>query len=149
MKVYCTVPGLQAQDKDKVHTQFTPSSFDVRVEGIEGVAYRLVKTNLFKDIDPDACKVRVKTGRVVLSLAKVNALDWWSDLASSKPRKAGGSSAPSSPDGGIMDLLGDMYNSGDANMKRVIGEAWTKSQQARAAGGGSLPMPTGGEDWGL
>lgn len=147
VNVYCTVPGLAKSDKAKVEVDFSNNSFDLRVSGVGGDSFRLVKTNLDKDIDPEGSKVRVKDGKVVVNLRKLNEYDYWTDLTSSRPRTTAG---PAAPDGGIMNVLGDMYNSGDDKMKRVIGEAWSKSQQQRAMGGGSaLPMPGADMDFGL
>jgi len=132
------VPNLKKTDKDKVKCDFTTSSFDLIVTGVDGKNYRLNKTNLDKDIKPDGSKVRVKDGRVVLLLAKANTWDFWSDLVSKTKRTAGsgggGSGAPA--DGGVMDMMKQMYDSGDDNMKRVIGQAWEKSQKERLMGGG-------------
>jgi calcyclin binding protein len=91
----------------------------------------------------------VKDGRVVLLLAKVNSYDYWADLVSKTKRKpvgaTGGGGAGS--DGGVMDMMKQMYDSGDDNMKRVIGQAWEKSQKDRmmggAGGGGAAGMPSG------
>ena len=144
------VPKLKKADKDKVKCDFTTSSFDVIISGVEGKNYRLSKSNLDKDIKPEGSKVRVKDGRVVLLLAKANSWDFWTDLVSKTKRSAGagagGGNGAGGADGGIMDMMKQMYDSGDDNMKRVIGQAWEKSQKERlmgggAGGGGAAGMP--------
>ena len=46
--------------------------------------------------------------------------------------------AQDDPTAGIMDLMKDMYDSGDDQMKKTIGEAMMKSQQERMSGSTSL-----------
>lgn len=120
----------------QAEVDFTTTSFDLRVLGVGGKDYRLVKTNLEKDINVDKSKVKVKDGKVVIMLRKVNDYDFWSNLTAKTERRAKAAGGGSGTDG-IMDMLGEMYNSGDDNMKRVIGEAWEKSQRSRMAGGGA------------
>lgn len=58
--------------------------------------------------------------------------DHWADLTAKRRKEAG---AKEDPMGGVMDLMKDMYESGDDNMRRVIGEAmvspsaWKKQVQ--------------------
>ncbi len=129
------VPGLKKGDKDKVKCDFSTSSFDLIVTDVDGKNFRLSKSNLEKDIKPEDSKVRVKDGKVVLLLAKVNNWDYWTNLVSKTKRKP--AAAGAAGDGGIMDMMKEMYDSGDDNMKRVIGQAWEKSQKERLMGGGA------------
>lgn len=134
VSVHAPIPGLKKGDKGKVSCDFTTNSFDLTVRDVEGASYRLSKSNLEKDINPEGSKVRVKDGKVVLLLAKVNTWDFWTNLVSKTARKPSKASA-AAPDGGIMDMMKEMYESGDDTMKRTIGEAWEKSQRERMMGG--------------
>ena len=51
--------------------------------------------------------------------------DHWTDLTA-KHRKEPG--AKEDPMGGIMNLMKDMYDSGDDQMKKVIGEAMVSAE---------------------
>jgi len=44
----------------------------------------------------------------------------WTDLTAKRKREPG---AKEDPMGGIMDLMKDMYEKGDDNMKKLIGES--------------------------
>lgn len=57
--------------KDGVTCDFKKDGFDLKVHGISGLNYRLVKDNLEKDIIPDQSKFTVKRNKVVIKLAKV------------------------------------------------------------------------------
>ncbi len=114
---------------------------------------------LDKDINPSVSKVVVLRNRVKLMLKKAGQYDFWTNLARKAGKKAGSEKpggAAASPDGGIMDMMRDLYESGDDQMKKTIGEAFTKSRMEGARGGGmgggmggglgSMGAPGGGDD---
>lgn len=68
--VYVTLEGV-GEVKDGVTCDFTRDSFDLRVMGLKGKAYRLLKDNLEKDIVPEESKVIVKKDRVTIKMKKV------------------------------------------------------------------------------
>ena len=133
VKVYVSLEGVGAA-KDSVQCDFTSSSFDLRVEDLGGKSYRLVKRNLSHDIVAAESKCVVKRNTIIVKLKKVQGeygtYDSWTELEGK--RKERDSSDPSA---GIMDMMRDMYNSGDDNMKKVIGEAMMKAKQGGGGGG--------------
>jgi len=115
--------------KDRVEVAFTKNSFDMKVQGLNGRNYRLIKDNLEKDIVPAESKFIVKANKVVLKLKKIKgeySYEHWSSLTAKKKREEGNKKAD--PMGGIMDMMKNMYDDGDENMKKVIGEAMLKSK---------------------
>merc|ERR1712039_1037091 len=69
VKIYITIPEGELPDKDSsslVEVKFAPNSVDVTAK-LE-LHYRWKLSNLFADIDPERCSVRVepKKNRVVL-----------------------------------------------------------------------------------
>ena len=119
--------------KDTVEFSCTKSSFDLKVTGLAGKNYRLIKDNLDKDIIVAESKIVVKKDKLVIKLRKVKgdySYENWSSLTSKKKRDvAAEASKKSNPMGGIMDMMKDMYDDGDENMKKIIGEAMMKSQR--------------------
>ncbi|CAM9183871.1 unnamed protein product, partial [Phaeothamnion confervicola] len=142
LTVYVTLAGVGAA-KDRVSCRFTKTSFDLTVEDLEGRNYRLVKDNLDKDIVPDECKHIVKRDRVLLKLKKAKGeygYDHWTDLTAKRPRAAGdsnGGGKKADPSAGIMDMMRDMYESGDDNMRRIIGESMPPAYPSFGGGLGS------------
>merc|ERR1711907_330536 len=104
--------------KDDVSCDFSKDSFDLRIVGLHGKNYRLFKTNLDKEIDPDKSKIVVKKDKIKGQYG----YEHWVDLVSKKSveQKKKESDDPMS---GIMDLMKNMYDEGDDDMKRTIGEA--------------------------
>jgi len=125
--------GIENLPSENVQCQFTESSFDLKIVGLDGVNYRMLKNNLDKDIVPAESSVRVKKNHVIVSLAKVKGeygYDSWTDLCSKRARKpADAKKKDKNPQDGIMDMMKDLYEDGDDNMKKIIGEAMYKAQR--------------------
>jgi len=128
--VYVDLEGVGSV-KDNVKCDFTKDSFDLTVHGLNGKSYRLLKDNLDKDIVPESSKVVVKKDKLVIKLAKKKgeySFEHWSALTSKKSKEKK-EATKKDPMGGIMDMMKDMYDDGDENMKKVIGEAMMKAQR--------------------
>lgn len=116
--------------KDRVDVSFSQHGFDLRVLDLHGKNYRLLKDNLEKDIVPSESTFIVKKNKVVIKLKKVKgeySYDHWSSLTAKKKREESEASKKD-PMGGIMDMMKNMYDEGDENMKKIIGEAMMKSR---------------------
>ena len=98
---------------------------------LNGKNYRLWKDNLDKDIVPEKSTYNVKKNKVIVKLRKVKgeySFDHWTSLTAKKPRTAK-KDTKEDPMGGLMDMMKDMYEDGDDNMRKVIGEAMMKAQR--------------------
>merc|ERR1711972_439142 len=92
--------------------------------------------NLDKDIVPHESNVKVKKNHVIITLQKVKGeygYDSWTDLCA-KGRRKPAASKNSDPSAGIMDMMKDLYEDGDDNMRKIIGEAMTKAKTGQGAG---------------
>lgn len=73
----------------------------------------------------------IKADKIVVKLAKVKSdygsYDYWSQLTDNKRGKKE-SKKVDNPASGIMDLMKDMYEKGDDNMKKMIGETMMKQR---------------------
>lgn len=144
--LYIPLPGVGSIPKQNVVCDFGKDSLNLVVTDLNGKSYRLIKDCLEKDIVPDKSKCIIKANEIRIKLAKVKgeygSYDYWSKLTDPKKhdkKKAVG--APSdNPTAGIMDLMKDMYDSGDDNMKKMIGESMMKQRNGEL----SDPMSMGG-----
>ena len=130
--VYVGLPGV-GQAKDRVQCKFGSCSIDLIVTDLDGKNYRYVQSNLEKDIIPDSSKVIVKNNKIILKLAKVKgqySYESWQNLVAKKKRDPEvDKKKKDDPTSGIMDMMKNLYEEGDDNMKKVIGEAMLKSQR--------------------
>ncbi len=141
VSVYVSVEGAS---KERTSCDFTESSFDLRVLDVAGKNYRLRKDNLDKAIVPAESKVIVKKSRVVIKLRKVKgeySYDHWTDLCA---KRAKDPAKKDDPMGGIMDMMKDMYDSGDDQMKKTIGEAMLKANNKDKSADPALDDPMSG-----
>mmetsp|Transcript_3544 Transcript_3544/g.13968 ORF Transcript_3544/g.13968 Transcript_3544/m.13968 type:complete len:190 (+) Transcript_3544:420-989(+) len=127
VRIYVTLEGV-GQHKEGVNCEFTRDSFDLKIQNVGGTNYRLFKDKLAHEIVVEESKVVVKRDRLVVKLRKkpttYGGFDHWSELVAKRSKKT----MDKDPSTGIMDLMRDMYNDGDDNMKKVIGEAMMKAQ---------------------
>jgi len=126
--------------KERVSCDFGKNSVDLKIHDLNGKNYRLVLNNLDKDIDPDQSKAIVKKNNIKLKLRKVKGTygyDSWIDL---KAKRAKDTEKNADPSAGLMDMMKQMYDEGDDNMKKTLGEAMLKSRQGQAMGGGGPSM---------
>lgn len=128
--LYIPLPGVGSVDKSQIQCTFTSSSFDLIVNDLNGKSHRLFKNNLEKEINKKKCKHIVKADKVVIKLAKIKgeygSYDMWNQLTAKKKKDH---SKPENPQDSIMELMKDMYNSGDDNMKKMIGETMMKQRR--------------------
>ena len=128
LTVFVDLPNVGTV-KDHVEVRFGTHSFDLRVLGLNGKNYRLVKENLEKDIVPHESTFVVKNNRVVIKLQKKKgefSYDHWTALTSKKKREES-DSGKTDPMVGLMDMMKNMYEEGDDSMRKIIGEAMLKS----------------------
>jgi calcyclin binding protein len=126
--------GVEALPSESVTCHFTESSLDLKVLGLDGLNYRFLKTNLDKDIVPAESSVKVKKNHVIIALQKVKGqygYDSWTDLCAKGRRRPNNTekSKETNPQDSIMGMMRDLYEDGDDNMKKIIGEAMCKAQR--------------------
>ncbi|KAK9267357.1 hypothetical protein L1049_009782 [Liquidambar formosana] len=129
IKIYVSLEGVE---QEKLETEFKPMSFDVKFHDVQGKNYRCAVPKLNKEIVPEKCKVVVKPTRAIITLFKAskgNSLDLHYKDDKLKPNM----DKERDPMAGIMDLMKNMYEEGDEEMKRTIAKAWTDARSGKTA----------------
>ena len=127
--------------KDNVSFTSTSDSFDLTITDLNGKNYRLCKDNLENEIVPEESKFVVKQNKIVLKLTKKKgqySYETWPQLISKKTKEEK-IKRKQDPSASIMDMMKDLYNDGDDNMKKIIGESMLKSQRGEKVE--ELPSP--------
>ena len=122
------------------------AGFDLRATDVGGANYRLFVEALDKDIIPEESRVVVKKNRITLKLKKVKgeySYDHWTDLKKKGGKAAKEKAKSSDPSAGIMDMMKDLYDNGDDNMRKIIGESMMKSQRGEKMDPKDMDMPSG------
>jgi calcyclin binding protein len=130
--VYVPLTGIGSHDKSKISCNFTSTSFDLIVSDFtDGKSYRLLNDNLEKEIDVSKSKYTVKPNKIIIKLGKVKgeySYDYWTDLTAKKKKTENKGKNKEDPTAGIMDMMKEMYDNGDDNMKKMIGETMYKQR---------------------
>ncbi|KAL6567298.1 hypothetical protein OROGR_000966 [Orobanche gracilis] len=129
LKIHISLEGV---DQEKMEADFKPMSFDIKCHDVHGKNYRFAISKLNKEIVPEKCKLIVKPKRVVIALVKASKGNW-SDLHFKEDKLKPSLDKERDPMGGIMDLMKNMYEEGDEDMKRTIAKAWTDARSGKAA----------------
>ncbi|KAK1302964.1 hypothetical protein QJS10_CPB12g00720 [Acorus calamus] len=129
IKVFLSLEGV---DQEKMETVFKSMSVDLKFHDVQGKNYRFAIPKLNKEIMPEKCKVLVKPNRVVVTLYKASKGNWL-DLHYKEDKLKPGMDKDKDPMAGIMDLMKNMYEEGDEDMKRTIAKAWSDARSGKAS----------------
>ncbi|CAH1448653.1 unnamed protein product [Lactuca virosa] len=129
VKIYVFLEGV---DQEKVDTEFNRMSVDVKFHDVNGKNYRCAIPKLNKEIVPEKCKVLVKPTKVIITLIKASKGNWM-DLHFKDDKIKPSLDKERDPMAGIMDLMKNMYEEGDDEMKKTIAKAWTDARSGKAA----------------
>lgn len=135
VKIYVTsgIDGIGKHDKNNIDCEFNDQSVDLRILSFNGKNLRLKIAPLNGLIDPAACKLKIKSNSLTIELIK-SKNKRWDDIKEKK--KAAGDSANDTPLSGkkkgdvdnptasLMNMMKEMYETGDDTIKRTIAESW-------------------------
>ncbi|CAO2182853.1 unnamed protein product [Urochloa humidicola] len=127
IRIYVFLEGVE---QEKVETSFMPMSVDIKFHDVKGKNYRCAIPKLNKEIVPEKCKVVVKPTKVVVTLCKASKGNWL-DLYFKEDKFKPSMDKEKDPMSGIMDLMKNMYEEGDEDMKRTIAKAWSDARSGK------------------
>ncbi|CEL93999.1 unnamed protein product [Vitrella brassicaformis CCMP3155] len=136
VKLYIDLPGVHEIPSENVRMAFHEESIDLQVVGLKGKNHRLTVRRLSKPINVSKCTYKVKKNAVHITLKKRES-GWWEQIhwkenklsSMSKNKDMG-----ADPNASIMNLMKDLYQEGDDDMKRMIAKCWTETQEKKTAG---------------
>ena len=137
IKLYLTdgFEGIKTFNSSNIKSKFTKNTFDVFVIGWKNKNFRFSCFNLNKEIEPKESYVKQTNSGLIVYLKKLNNSDFWDSLEKKKglfgnkeDKEDGGLDKNKDPNASLMEMMRDMYQNGDPEMKRMIAEAWTKSR---------------------
>jgi calcyclin binding protein len=127
VKVYISLEGAS---QDKAAADFAEQSADLKIHDVGGKNYRLTFPKLSKRISPEQSSVVVKPKRITLVLTKAEP-GTWLDLQAKEDKLKKPKLDDKDPMSGIMDLMKNMYEDGDEEMKKSIAKAWSESRSGQ------------------
>ncbi|XP_010052056.2 calcyclin-binding protein [Eucalyptus grandis] len=129
VKIYLSLEGA---DQEKIESEFKAMSFDLKIHDVQGKNYRFTIPKLNSKIVPEKSKVMVKPTRIIVTLFKASKGNWL-DLQFKEDKLKPSIDKEKDPMAGIMDLMKNMYEEGDDEMKKTIAKAWTDARSGKTA----------------
>ncbi|KAL4709010.1 hypothetical protein ACJJTC_005871 [Scirpophaga incertulas] len=139
IKVFVTLKNVQSIPKEQVYCKLTDRSMELHVENLDNKDYLLSINKLLEPINVDECHWKQKTDMVVVFLAKSQPNVKWSHMTEIEKKSQDQRNNRFKPDDmekkdpqeSIMDLMKNMYDTGDDDMKRMITKAMYESQHKK------------------
>lgn len=134
VKFYITLPKVNTVPAENVQCNFQDKSLELKIKNLENKDYVFKITQLLYNIDPKSSTYKVKNDLILINAAKKEDIHWthvteWEKKASeSKKTSSFDSDDKSDPSASLMNIMKNMYETGDDEMKRTIAKAWTDSQ---------------------
>jgi len=137
VKLYVTLEGVHEILAENVTCNFTQRSVELVVKDLQSKNHILRLLKLMNPIQPKVSYYKIKTDKVVVFMKKEKSQSW-SHLTSQEKKVKDKPEVKddADPTSGLMDLMRQMYEDGDDEMKRTIAKAWTESREKGASGGG-------------
>ncbi|CAD8145634.1 unnamed protein product [Paramecium octaurelia] len=129
VKVFLNLEGIGQLPKENISSQFTSTTVDVKVKGFKGLNHRFSIKKTFDELKDKECSIKVTNNSIVISLIKKDQKNWdqlnfKEKLIDTDPSKLD----KQDPQASLMNMMKEMYQNGDDDMKRTIAQAWSKSQ---------------------
>ncbi|CAO2842184.1 unnamed protein product [Amaranthus hypochondriacus] len=129
VKIYLSLEGVQEENVEK---NINSMSIELKFHNVKGKNYKFAIPKLNKEIVPEQSKVLIKPTRVVITLVKASKGNWL-DLHYKEDKFKPNLDKEKDPMAGIMDLMKNMYEEGDEDMKRTIAKAWSDARSGKTA----------------
>lgn len=142
IKLFVTLDGVHGASEDDVVAIFNPSSIVLQIKGVNNKDFKLNINNLLEPIDVEKSYRKIKTNMVTVYAKKVKEGTKWSHLTSVEHKlktikdnqlkdSADDDIDTKDPSAGLMNIMKKMYQSGDAETKRMISKAWTEGAEKK------------------
>ena len=122
--------GIQSHPDDKISSIFTENSFKVTIHEFNNSNFELSINHLYGSIVPSDSFVKKKSNSIVIMLKKAVSSQW-SHLSKRNEKqeiKTPKLDKDKDPNESLMDMMKQMYEDGDDDMKRTIAKAWSESR---------------------
>lgn len=142
IKLYVSLPEVDAVPAEGISLEVEGKRVTLSVAGLGGKENmrHTLTVILSKRINEGECTHRVRKGKVYITLKKKDAGPTWPYLTESE-QAAADARAPKTGKGGqgdadgedsLMEMMRNMYQNGDDEMKQLIGKAWTDGKKKEA-----------------
>ncbi|CAD8166229.1 unnamed protein product [Paramecium octaurelia] len=132
IKIIISLDGIGQLPKENIMSSFSTQSVDVKILNYKGINQRFGIKKTFDDLKDRECSVKTTNNSLVVNLIKKENKHW--DQLAYKEKLINTDSSKvdkEDPQASLMNMMKEMYQNGDDEMKRTIAQAWSKSQQEK------------------
>ncbi|KAK6025765.1 CS domain protein [Ostertagia ostertagi] len=136
VKVYITLQGVQNANPSTIQHSFTNTGYDITVSNHGGKNYVMTMKGLRDEIVPESSQIKQKTDMLLVMMKKRNEGKKWEQLTKleydqKQKRKPKFDDKDEDPQASLMNMMKQMYDEGDDEMKRTIRKAWHEGQNKK------------------
>lgn len=132
--VFLTVKTDEDINEENVISNFEQRAFEIKVHNLEKKNYRFCVKKLHDAIVPEKCSIKIKKKSIHVFLVKKSLGSWenlyFKETVMSK-MKAPPMDGQTEPSQMIMDMMKQLYDEGDSEMKRTIAKAWHDASEKK------------------
>ncbi|CDU20895.1 hypothetical protein YYC_01696 [Plasmodium yoelii 17X] len=132
--VFLTIKNIQNINKENIISEFNERDFEIKIHNLDLKNYRFCIKKLYDKIIPNKCSIKIKKDLIQVYLIKQDNKHWdnlhfkESPMSKIKPPKINDQSEPSAM---LMDMMKQLYQEGDSDMKRTIAKAWCEANEKK------------------
>ncbi|KAM3142067.1 hypothetical protein pb186bvf_005721 [Paramecium bursaria] len=135
VKIIFSLEGIGSIPKENIISQFNDESVDLKIKDYKNQNLRFGVKRLNQKIKVPECSFKVSNNTLYLYLTKQDGSKHWDQLAYKEQLVNPEKIEKEDPQASLMNMMKEMYQNGDEDMKRTIAQAWTKSQEEKLKGG--------------
>lgn len=135
VKLYLTIPDVHTVPQEQIVVNFSESEVEVNARDISAKNYSLTIKGLLKSINPSSSSFKQKTNLLLVMMRKKEEENWkylTKAEMQSKEKSTPKFDQKADPQESLMNLMKQMYDEGDDDMKRTIRKAWHESQTKKS-----------------
>ncbi|EFO16839.1 hypothetical protein LOAG_11664 [Loa loa] len=135
VKLYLTIPEIHTVPQQQIAVNITESEVEVSARDVSSKNYSLVIKGLLKAINPSSSSFKQKTNLLLIMMQKKEEGNWkylTKAEMQSKEKSAPKFDQKADPQESLMNMMKQLYDEGDDDMKRTIRKAWHESQTKKS-----------------
>ncbi|KAK6753139.1 hypothetical protein RB195_012625 [Necator americanus] len=138
VKVYITLQGVQNVNPSSIQHSFSNYGYDITVSDFCGKNHVMTMKGLRDEIVPESSQIKQKQDMLVVMMKKKAEGKKWEQLTKleydekqKRKPKFDDKSMGDDPQASLMNMMKQMYEEGDDDLKRTIRKAWHEGQNKK------------------
>ncbi|EYC10041.1 hypothetical protein Y032_0057g2735 [Ancylostoma ceylanicum] len=147
VKVYITLQGVHNANPSTIQHTFSNFGYDILISDFSGKNYVMTMKGLRDEIVPESSQIKQKQDMLLVMMKKKTEGKKWEQLTKleydekqKRKPKFDDKAMGDDPQASLMNMMKQMYEEGDDELKRTIRKAWHEGQNKRNTA--DMPLPS-------